>query len=76
SAWIQCQTSTCIAIHWYQQKENKIKRIFYYYRSNSIYDDGFSKTKFSSEVRNNIYFLVIQDINTEDEGIYYCACWD
>uniref|UniRef100_A0A6I8SQ76 Ig-like domain-containing protein n=1 Tax=Xenopus tropicalis TaxID=8364 RepID=A0A6I8SQ76_XENTR len=78
TARVPCQTSSSmLPIHWYQQKSNRVKRILYYHQEKINYDEGFSKTKFDSEKQNDFGFtLIIQDIKSEDEGTYYCACWD
>ncbi|NXX50162.1 KV230 protein, partial [Tricholaema leucomelas] len=64
-------------IHWYQQLPSKPpKRILYIISGSSSYDDNNLRYKFSSKKQGaNVYILSVNDVNSNDEGIYYCSFW-
>ncbi|NWT16280.1 TVC2 protein, partial [Vireo altiloquus] len=68
--------SACI--HWYWQVPSKApERILYIGPSAASYYDNSYSNKYSS-LKNkgtNVCTFTISDINSNDEGTYYCAHW-
>ncbi|NXM67928.1 TVC2 protein, partial [Serilophus lunatus] len=64
-------------IHWYQHVPSKAPERILYIRSGSIsYDDNSYRNKYSSLKKGtNVYTFKINNINSNDEGTYYCAYW-
>ncbi|NWT80327.1 TVC2 protein, partial [Lanius ludovicianus] len=63
-------------IHWYRQVPSKAPEwILYFGPSRVIYDDNFYINKYKVEKGKNVYTFTISDINSNDEGTYYCAYW-
>ncbi|NXM86738.1 TVC1 protein, partial [Oenanthe oenanthe] len=64
-------------IHWYRQVPNKApERILYLGARAVFYDHHSYSTKYSSSKKGtNVCTLTINDINSNDEGTYYCAYW-
>ncbi|NXD92464.1 TVC1 protein, partial [Chaetorhynchus papuensis] len=64
-------------IHWYQQVSSKApERILYIGPSAVSYDDNSYRKKYSSLKKGtNVCTFTISDINSNDEGTYYCAYW-
>ncbi|NXQ45151.1 TVC2 protein, partial [Catharus fuscescens] len=64
-------------IHWYRHVPNKApERILYIGDGAASYDDNSYRNKYSSSKKGtNICTLTINDINSSDEGAYYCAYW-
>ncbi|NXO15392.1 TVC2 protein, partial [Oriolus oriolus] len=65
-------------IHWYRQVPSKApERILYIGRSAVSYDDDSYSNKYSAlkKVHTNVCTFIISDINSNDEGTYYCAYW-
>uniref|UniRef100_H2ZTM6 Ig-like domain-containing protein n=1 Tax=Latimeria chalumnae TaxID=7897 RepID=H2ZTM6_LATCH len=63
-------------IHWYRARAGQAPERILYYSSGDNYDPGFTKAKHSSNKVNNIFTLTISKASEEDNGYYYCACWD
>ncbi|NXS64517.1 LV211 protein, partial [Brachypteracias leptosomus] len=63
-------------IHWYRQLPTKAPERILYFGSDVAYDDSSYKNKYSAWKRGgDTCVLRINDINSADEGIYYCAYW-
>lgn len=64
-------------IHWYRQIPSKApERILYIGSGQPVYDDNSNKRKYSSVKKGtNLCSFSINDINSNDEGTYYCAYW-
>ncbi|NWI54991.1 TRGV3 protein, partial [Calyptomena viridis] len=64
-------------VHWYRHLPPRApERILYIGQASVSYDDNSYRNKFSSAKRGrNVYTLKIRNINPDDEGTYYCACW-
>ncbi|NXC03146.1 LV136 protein, partial [Orthonyx spaldingii] len=64
-------------IHWYRQVPFKApERILYIGPGAVFYDDNSYNNKYSSLKKGtNICTFTISDINSNDEGTYYCAYW-
>ncbi|NWZ84486.1 TVC1 protein, partial [Poecile atricapillus] len=64
-------------IHWYRHRPSKApERILYIGPGAASYDDSSYSNKYSSFKRGtNICTFTINDINSNDEGTYYCAYW-
>ncbi|NXG48103.1 LV545 protein, partial [Psilopogon haemacephalus] len=82
TARIECRVEgvsdfTSFYIHWYQQlPSSPPKRILYMRSSPPSYDDSSLRYKYSSEKQGeNVYILAVNDVNSNDEGIYHCALW-
>lgn len=82
TARIECKVEgvssfTYFYLHWYQQLPSRpLKRIMYMGSGSSYYDDDSLRYKFSSEKRDaNVYILSVNDVNSNNEGTYYCASW-
>ncbi|NXT80384.1 LV537 protein, partial [Zapornia atra] len=83
TAWIKCSAEgisnfQSAVIHWYRHiPRNAPERILYIGSGQAAYDDNSYRSKYSSLkiVNNNICRLSINNINSNDEGTYYCAYW-
>ncbi|NXH52924.1 TVC2 protein, partial [Rhabdornis inornatus] len=64
-------------IHWYRHIPTKApERILYIGAGGVSYDDSSYSNKYSSSKKGtNVCTLTINDINSNDEGTYYCAYW-
>ncbi|NXB64792.1 TVC1 protein, partial [Struthidea cinerea] len=64
-------------IHWYRQVPSKApERILFIGPSAVSYDDNSYSNKYSSLKKGtNVCTFTISDINSNDEGTYYCAYW-
>ncbi|NWV06248.1 TVC2 protein, partial [Ptilonorhynchus violaceus] len=64
-------------IHWYQHIPSKAPEQILYIGPTSVsYDDKSFSNKYSSLRKgSNICTFTINDINSNDEGTYYCAYW-
>ncbi|NXR25271.1 TVC1 protein, partial [Cinclus mexicanus] len=64
-------------IHWYRHIPNKApERILYIRASVASFDDSSYSNKYSSsKTGTNVCTLTINDIDSGDEGTYYCAYW-
>uniref|UniRef100_A0A803V827 Ig-like domain-containing protein n=1 Tax=Ficedula albicollis TaxID=59894 RepID=A0A803V827_FICAL len=64
-------------IHWYRQVPTKApERVLYIGVHGVSYDHHSYRTKYSSSKKGtNVCTLTINDINSNDEGTYYCAYW-
>ncbi|NXU38492.1 TVC2 protein, partial [Drymodes brunneopygia] len=64
-------------IHWYRHAASKApERILYIGLSAVAYDDNSYSNKYSSLKKGtNGCTFIINDINSNDEGTYYCAYW-
>ncbi|NXI59314.1 LV151 protein, partial [Chloroceryle aenea] len=81
-AWIECKGEGLSNIqseyiHWYRQLPDKApERILYIQSRQVYYDDNSYKNKYTASRKGtNIFILRVFDINSGDEGTYYCACW-
>ncbi|XP_075349646.1 T-cell receptor gamma alternate reading frame protein isoform X1 [Mycteria americana] len=64
-------------IHWYQHIPSEApKRILYISSGQVSYDDESYRSKYALKQRANVFTLTVDDINSSDEGTYYCAYWD
>lgn len=65
-------------IHWYRQIPSKgPERILYIGAGQISYDDNSYRTKYSASKRGaNVCTFEIKDVNSNDEGTYYCAYWE
>ncbi|NXJ53666.1 KV3AB protein, partial [Spizaetus tyrannus] len=64
-------------IHWYRHIPSKApERILFIGAGHASYDDNSYRDKYSaSKNRENICTFSVSDINSNDEGTYYCAYW-
>ncbi|NXE93350.1 LV321 protein, partial [Menura novaehollandiae] len=64
-------------IHWYRQLPSRApERILYIASSSPSYDDNSYRSKYSSVKKGgNVCTFTINNINSNDEGTYYCAYW-
>lgn len=64
-------------IHWYRHVPTKApERVLYIGDGAASYDDNSYRNKYSSSKKGtNVCTLTINDINSSDEGAYYCAYW-
>ncbi|KAF1650216.1 hypothetical protein FQA23_0014697, partial [Aptenodytes patagonicus] len=64
-------------IHWYRQIPSKApERILYIGSDQASYDHDSYKTKYSSLKKGtNVCTFSVNNINSDDEATYYCACW-
>ncbi|NXC16936.1 TVC2 protein, partial [Corythaeola cristata] len=64
-------------IHWYRHVPSKApERILYIGSGQAVYDDGSYGSKFSShKTGTNVCIFSIDQVNSGDEGTYYCAYW-
>ncbi|NXT96587.1 HVM16 protein, partial [Anhinga rufa] len=64
-------------IHWYRQIPSKApERILFIGSGRAVYDDNSYRNKYSSQKTNpNVCTFSITDVNSNDEGTYYCAYW-
>ncbi|NXM42714.1 TVC2 protein, partial [Gymnorhina tibicen] len=65
-------------IHWYRQVPSRaLERILYIGPGAVSYNDNSNSNKYSALKKGtNICTFTISDINSNDEGTYYCAYWD
>ncbi|NXS51137.1 LV151 protein, partial [Balaeniceps rex] len=64
-------------IHWYRHILSKApERILYIGSGQAAYDDNSKRNKYSAVKKGgNVCTLSVKDINSNDEGTYYCAYW-
>ncbi|NXV71282.1 LV136 protein, partial [Atlantisia rogersi] len=64
-------------IHWYRHiPPNAPERILYIGSGQASYDDNSYRSKYSSsKTSTNICRFSVKNINSNDEGTYYCAYW-
>ncbi|NXG68173.1 TVC2 protein, partial [Baryphthengus martii] len=64
-------------IHWYRQIPTKApERILYIGASSVSYDDNSYRNKYSAlKQGENTCILSVYNVNSNDEGTYYCAYW-
>uniref|UniRef100_A0A8C3XC97 Ig-like domain-containing protein n=1 Tax=Cyanoderma ruficeps TaxID=181631 RepID=A0A8C3XC97_9PASS len=64
-------------IYWYQHVPSKASEWILYIRPSAVsYNDNSYSNKYSSSKKGtNICTFTINDINSNDEGTYYCAYW-
>ncbi|NXY75568.1 HVM45 protein, partial [Glareola pratincola] len=64
-------------IHWYRQTPSKAPQwILFIGARQATYDDDSYRNKYSSWKRaTNVCTFFIYDVNSNDEGTYYCASW-
>ena len=82
TAWIECiaegiSNFQSAIIHWYRHIPSKApERILYIGSGQASYDDNAYRSKYSSSKRGtNVCTFLINGINSDDEGTYYCAYW-
>ncbi|NWW54395.1 KV3AL protein, partial [Pedionomus torquatus] len=82
TAWIDCVAQGISDfqskyIHWYQHIPSKApRRILYVGPGQVSYDDESYKNKYNSwKQGTNICVFSVNNVNSNDEGIYYCAYW-
>ncbi|NXF31963.1 TVC1 protein, partial [Nyctibius bracteatus] len=82
TAWIDCivegtSSFQAVTIHWYRQTSSKaLERVLYIGSGQVTYDDNSHSSKyFSVKKGTNICTFSVNDINSNDEGTYYCAYW-
>ncbi|NWX25088.1 TRGV3 protein, partial [Aegotheles bennettii] len=70
-------TSQSLYIHWYRHLPSRgPERILYMASDQVSYDDNSYRSKYSSSKKSaNAYLFSIINVNSNDEGTYYCACW-
>ncbi|KAF1546693.1 hypothetical protein FQV19_0003129, partial [Eudyptula minor] len=66
-----------VNIHWYRQIPSKAPERILYIGSGQAYYDHYSyRTKYSSLKKGaNVCTFSVNNINSNDEATYYCACW-
>ncbi|NXQ55111.1 TVC2 protein, partial [Anthoscopus minutus] len=64
-------------IHWYRHLPSKAPEQILYVGPGAVsYDDNSFRSKYSSLKKGtNVCTFTINDINSNDEGTYYCAYW-
>ncbi|NXN62623.1 TVC2 protein, partial [Rynchops niger] len=64
-------------IHWYRHIAPKAPQRIPLIGSRRVtYDDNSHRNKYSSwKHGTNVCTFFIYDVNSSDEGTYYCACW-
>ncbi|NWV96807.1 TVC2 protein, partial [Machaerirhynchus nigripectus] len=64
-------------IHWYRQVPSKAPEWILYIgaSADSYYDNSYSNKYSSLKKGTNICTFTISNINSNDEGTYYCAYW-
>ncbi|NXQ86805.1 TVC2 protein, partial [Nyctibius grandis] len=82
TAWIDCIVEgipnfQSANIHWYRQPPSKApERILYIGSGQVTYDDNAHSSKyFCLKKGTNVCTFSVNDINSNDEGTYYCAYW-
>uniref|UniRef100_A0A8C0FEL6 Ig-like domain-containing protein n=1 Tax=Bubo bubo TaxID=30461 RepID=A0A8C0FEL6_BUBBB len=82
TAWIDCvgegiSDFKTAYIHWYRQIPPKApERVLYIGSGLALYDDDSYRNKYTSSKKGtNVCTFSIEDINSNDEGTYYCAYW-
>ncbi|NWX44510.1 TVC2 protein, partial [Steatornis caripensis] len=82
TAWIDCigegiSDFQSAYIHWYRHIPSKApERILYIGSDQVYYEDNFYRNKYLSLKKGtNICSFAVNDINSNDEGTYYCAYW-
>ncbi|NXX21312.1 TVC1 protein, partial [Podargus strigoides] len=64
-------------IHWYRHIPSRgPERVLYIGSGQVFHDENFHASKYSSSKKDtNICTFSVNDINSNDEGTYYCAYW-
>ncbi|NXT36026.1 TRGV3 protein, partial [Pelecanoides urinatrix] len=64
-------------IHWYRHIPSKAPERVLYIGSDAVsYDDSAYRSKYSSsKTGTNVCIFSVNNINSNDEGTYYCAYW-
>uniref|UniRef100_A0A8C0AVL9 Ig-like domain-containing protein n=1 Tax=Buteo japonicus TaxID=224669 RepID=A0A8C0AVL9_9AVES len=83
TAWIECKAEGISNfqteyIHWYRHIPSKApERILFIGGGQATYDDSSYRNKYSAlkKTGENICDFSVNDINSNDEGTYYCAYW-
>ncbi|NXJ40086.1 KV02 protein, partial [Ciconia maguari] len=81
TAWIDCTVEgvsslQSATIHWYQHIPSKAPKRILYIRSGQVsYDDESYRSKYSLKQSAKVFTFSVNDINSNDEGTYYCAYW-
>ncbi|NWI35122.1 TVC2 protein, partial [Sula dactylatra] len=82
TAWIECIAEgiadfRTAYIHWYRHIPSKApERILYVGSDQAVYDDNSYRNKYESLKRDpNVCTFSVKDVNSNDEGTYYCAYW-
>ncbi|NXV98976.1 TRGV3 protein, partial [Fregetta grallaria] len=82
TAWIECTVEgihdfQSEYIHWYRHKPSTAPERILCIGSGQVYydDDSYKSKYFSLKKGTNVCAFSVNDINSNDEGTYYCACW-
>ncbi|NXF51715.1 TVC2 protein, partial [Oceanites oceanicus] len=82
TAWIECTVEgidyfQSAYIHWYRHKPSKAPEWILYIGSGQVSydDDSYNSKYFSLKKGTNVCAFSVNDINSDDEGTYYCAHW-
>ncbi|NXP11125.1 KV3AB protein, partial [Thinocorus orbignyianus] len=82
TAWIECAAEgisnfQSAYIHWYRHIPSKAPHRILYIGSGQVsYDDNSYKNKYTSwKQGTNVCTFLVNNVNTDDEGTYYCAYW-
>ncbi|NXL39620.1 LV136 protein, partial [Glaucidium brasilianum] len=83
TAWMDCEAVgisdfQTAFIHWYRHIPPKApERVLYIGPGSALYDDDSYRNKYtSSKTGTNVCSFSVEDINSSDEGTYYCAYWE
>ncbi|NXA30684.1 LV321 protein, partial [Ibidorhyncha struthersii] len=81
TAWMECVAEGISNfqskyIHWYRHIPSKApQRILYIGSGQVYYDDDSYRNKYTSFKSTKVCTFSVNDVNSNDEGTYYCAYW-